>query len=422
MRKQTQARELALQALYQRDLVAHRAVDELHAFCAERAPAEVAQLAMQLVEGCIAHQHSLDEVIRQTAENWELERMAVSDRNILRLGVYELLFRRETPPKVAINEAIELAKKYSTENSPTFVNGVLDRIYNTRVVLDLKPDPEARADLHLHSTASDGSVPPEELPALAAKAGLSAIALTDHDSLEGIAAAREAALGIGLVVVAGAEFTAYAPMPAGGEQVEMHIAGLFLDEGNATLSGRLAGLRAARVERIHLMVQKLQELGLGVESEGVLRRANGGSVGRLHVAQEMVERGCCRSIRDVFEQYISVGRPGYVPKQEMAPAETIELIRSAGGCSVLCHPGLLEGLECYLDGLVDEGLDALEVHYPRHSAEDEKRLLDLCNSYGLLVSGGSDFHGAPKPGISIGQETVSFVELCKLKDRAEART
>ncbi|MFO8006670.1 MAG: transcription antitermination factor NusB, partial [Candidatus Brocadiia bacterium] len=110
MRKETQARELALQALYQRDLVEDRSAEELHLYCAERGGPEVAQIACELVEGCIEHQPVLDGIIRRTARNWELDRMATSDRNILRLGTYELLFRPQTPPKVAMNEAIELAK------------------------------------------------------------------------------------------------------------------------------------------------------------------------------------------------------------------------------------------------------------------------------------------------------------------------
>ncbi|MHC4591559.1 MAG: transcription antitermination factor NusB [Planctomycetota bacterium] len=289
MRAQTLARELALQALYQHDLLGELPEGKLRAFCQENARPEVAEVALHLVEGCIARQDALDEIIRQTAENWELERMATSDRNILRLGVYELLFRKETPPKVAINEAIELAKKYSTENSPTFVNGVLDRIYTERSAEDSdegaalsdcagcslesaaagggvavleRADPQARVDLHVHSTASDGSVDPADLPALAAKAGLAAFALTDHDSLEGIRVAGEAAEEIGILLVPGVELTGYAPSPDGEEDVEVHVAGVLVDAGSPALLDRLCQLRAARVQRVEQMSQKLQEFGV----------------------------------------------------------------------------------------------------------------------------------------------------------------
>ncbi len=429
LRLETLARELALKALYQCDLVEDHSPEDLRAFCSEYGDARAAALAVELLSGCLEHREEVDAVIRQTAQNWELERMATTDRNILRLGVFELLFHQQTPPKVAINEAIELAKKYSTENSPTFVNGVLDRIFNTRVVGGespagprpaLKPDPQARADLHVHSTASDGSVDPADLPALAAKAGLSAFALTDHDSVEGVAAAREAAQKAGVDLVAGVELTGYAPRPDGGE-VEVHIAGLFVDETSAALRERLRELREARVDRVHRMMARLHEIGLDVDEQAVLARAHGGSVGRVHVAQQMVEQGFCRDLREVFDRYIGAGCPGYVPKEQLTPAEAVRLAHDAGGCAVLCHPGLLLGLEEQLPGLVESGLDAIEVHYPVHSDRDEMRLLELAKECGLAVTGGSDYHGDVKPDIHIGQEFVSFVELCELQRRAAGK-
>lgn len=447
---------MALQALYQHDLLGTCSGEELRAFCTRSASPRAAELAIELVQGCLQHQEALDDVIRRTAENWELERMATSDRNILRLGVFELLFKHETPPKVAINEAIELAKKYSTANSPTFVNGVLDRVYTTHAagarpdahpgpsetgnpsgaVGDAKdagepvagagppadkPDPEAQADLHVHSTASDGSYEPAELPAMAVKAGLSALALTDHDSLEGVAAAGEAADAVGIELVPGVELTAYTALPGSDGQVELHIAGLLVNPDSVVLANRLRELRAARVERIREMARKLQELGMEIESERVLERAPGAAVGRVHVAQEMVDRGCCKHLSEAFDRYIGSGCPAYVPKQRMTPPEAIELVRSAGGCAVLCHPGLTPGVEGYIEELVENGLDALEVYCPMHTARDKKRWLETARRFGLAVSGGSDFHGAAKPDIHIGQEKVSFVEFHELKRRAGRR-
>jgi len=439
------ARELALKALYQHDLLGGRSPEELRAFCVESARPEVVQLAMLLVTDCIEKQEALDEVIRRTAEHWELERMATSDRNILRLGVYELLFKQDTPPKVAINEAIELAKKYSTENSPTFVNGILDRIYTTRVAaapcahpqasqaeggpgepadaqsqatVAERPDPRGRVDLHVHSTASDGSMAPEELPVLAAEAGLAALALTDHDSVEGIAAAADAAAAVGIELVSGVELTGYAPSPTGSADIEVHIAGVFVDACSPALLETLRGLRMVRVERMHSMVRKLNELGIAVEMEAVLERARGGAVGRAHLAQEMVARGYCRSLSEVFERYIGPGCPAYVPKEKLTPPQAIAIIKEAGGCSVFCHPGLTPGLEDYIEGLVKEGLDALEVYYPLHTLEDERRFLEMAQRLDLAVTGGSDFHSAAKPSIQIGQETVSLVELETLRKRA----
>ena len=345
---------------------------------------------------------------------------------------------------------VELAKKFSTENSPTFVNGVLDRIFNTRVagletpqtqvaqagvtqedcpapyqaaavtacaVPTLRPDPEARADLHVHSTASDGSVAPEDLPALAVKAGMAAFALTDHDSVEGVAAARAAAQKVGVELIPGVELTGYAPR-ADGSEAEVHIAGLFVDETCKALLDRLKELREARVKRVHEITAILRDLGLDISEEAVLARAQGGAVGRVHVARQMVEQGYCADLREAFDRYLGAGCPACVPKEQLTPAEAVRLAKSAGGCAVLCHPGLSLDMEDLIPGLVESGLDALEVHYPMHSARDEARLLEMAREYGLTATGGSDFHGEAKPDISIGQEFVTFVELCELQRRA----
>ncbi|MFW6188954.1 MAG: transcription antitermination factor NusB [Planctomycetota bacterium] len=440
MRVETSARELALKALYQRDLMSDRPLQELRRFCNGHAGPDASRLAMELVEGCLEHRERIDEVIRRTAQNWKLDRMAATDRNILRLGVFELLFRDDTPPKVAINEAIELAKKFSTENSPTFVNGVLDRIYSnhvegtnggepggaageeerpTRLMPDLRPDPEARVDLHVHSTASDGSEEPEDLPAMAAEAGLAAFALTDHDSVQGLPAATKAAEAAGVRLIPGVELTGYEA--AGDGQREVHVAGLFVDPDSEVLKERLRQLRHERVGRVREMARRLEELGAPIDADAVLARAHGGAVGRVHVAQEMVERGHCADIREAFNRFIAEDGPAYVPKKRISPAQAVQIVQAAGGVSVLCHPGLEPQLEESLARMVEDGLDALEVHYPRHDARTEKRLLELAEEYGLAVTGGSDFHGRAKPDIRIGQEFVSYVELFELQKKALER-
>jgi predicted metal-dependent phosphoesterase TrpH len=337
---------------------------------------------------------------------------------------------------VAINEDIELAKKYSTGNSPTFVNGVLDKIYTTRAAgepdrpqaaraddggaPERPADPTARADLHVHSTASDGSVKPGELPALVARAGLAAFALTDHDTVEGVQQAIEAADPLGIEVVPGVELTGYAPA-AGGGRMEVHVAGLFADHRSPALLEELARLREARVKRIRKMADRLAELGMDVDAEAIIDQAGEGAVGRVHLAQEMVARGHCSDIRDAFDRYIGESGPAYVPKHEMTPADAIALVHRAGGCAVLCHPALLSDGEDYIAALAEQGLDAIEVHYPVHDARDERRLMELARRLDLLITGGSDFHGAAKPDIHIGQEAVSYVELEKLRSRALTR-
>ncbi|MFO8006131.1 MAG: PHP domain-containing protein, partial [Candidatus Brocadiia bacterium] len=304
------------------------------------------------------------------------------------------------------------------EDSPTFVNGVLDRIYTMHRDNIIKPDPEGRADLHVHSNVSDGSVPPQELPALAAEAGLAAIALTDHDTVDGVQAAREAGEQAGVIVVAGVELTAYAPASDQEQEMEVHIAGLFVDADSEELNEALLGLREARVQRVREMVGKLDQMGIVVDGEEVLRRAENGAVGRGHLAQKLVEHGYCRNVREAFDKYLAEDSPAYVPKERLTPAEAIELVHAAGGVAVLCHPGLLESVEERVPALAEAGLDAIEVHYPSHSARDEALMMELARSHDLLITGGSDFHGSLKPDIHIGQEAVSLVELHKLQQRA----
>lgn len=426
MKKRTHARELALKALYQHDLLGLSGSKRLKAFCEAGGGAEVVAFAMALVEGCIATAQELDSAIEQSAENWRLDRMAIIDRNILRLGAYELLFTKETPPKVAINEAIELAKKFSTEDSPNFVNGILDRIYTNlsagrQTGSGLSADKGGRADLHVHSTASDGSVAPAQVAELAAEAGLVAFALTDHDSVGGIAPARSAAEQLGIQLIEGVELTAYAGPQDAETDTEVHILGLFVDGNHEPLLRRLQQLRERRVERVVEMCAKLSGLGFNIESGAVLRRSAGGAVGRVHLAQEMVERGMCEDVGDAFDRYIGSGRPACVPKQKLTPEQTIEMVKDAGGCTVFAHPDISSGAVELITGLAGKGLDAVEVRCPPCSEGDKKELLALTKKLGLAVSAGSDFHGSPKPDISVGQEWVSTEEMELLRRRAGVR-
>jgi predicted metal-dependent phosphoesterase TrpH len=279
----------------------------------------------------------------------------------------------------------------------------------------------ARADLHVHSTASDGSVEPADLPALAVKAGLAAMALTDHDSVEGVEAASRAAAAAGIELVPGVELTGYAPPHSGDAEMEVHITGLFVDMGSPVLLEKLRHLRAVRVERIKQMVEKLRTLGIEVEAAAVIGRSRGGAVGRVHLAEELVARGYCRSVAEAFDLYLGNRGPAYVPKERMTPLEAIALVHEAGGCAVLCHPGLLEDLDSYVEELAKSGLDAVEVHYPLHSPEDERRCMEIAGRLGLVVAGGSDFHGVAKPDVHIGQEAVSYIELEELRRRAGRR-
>ena len=444
MRKRTQARQFALKALYQNDVMGELSPRTLEALCETEEAGEMLPFGRELLEGCLANQEVIDRIIEETAEHWRLDRMPIIDRNILRLATYEMVCRDDTPPKVAINEAIELAKKYSTENSATFVNGVLDRIYSTHarerkdseqngssglqkedncglgVCKQFTPDPGARADLHVHSSASDGSLEPQEVVRLAAHSGLSAIALTDHDTVDGVPAAARAAAEVGIHLIPAVELTSYIDGEDRSGELEVHLIGLFVDTAAPHFVAELERLREVRVARVKKMSEKLRNLGFQLDSEDVLSRALGGSVGRVHVAQEMVQQGICDDIREAFDHYIGADGPAYVPKERLTPVEAIELVRSAGGCPVLAHPGLTEDAEDLLEHLAAAGLAGVEVHCPCHTPEDERRFLDVARRLGLAVSGGSDFHGEAKPRVSIGQECVSLVEVCDLAERAKA--
>jgi len=428
--RRRRARELALKALYQYDLLGHSAPEAALEFCKHYGASDELSFALELVDGCIRHWRELDEMIRNVAEHWDLGRMPVIDRNILRIGACELAFRDDIPAKVAINEAIELAKRYSTQDSPMFVNGILDRLYATYVRPSDEspggvsgqadrgsaggrgePDPEARVDLHVHSTASDGSVEPQELAALAAQAGLSAFALTDHDTVEGVEPARRAAQAVGIELIAGVELTGYSPTLDGKGEIEVHILGLLIDPTAPELLSELKRFQHARVDRIGKMTERLKGIGLDIEAQRVLARAGGATVGRVHVAQELVERGFCETVRDAFDRYIGAGCPAYVPKEKMTARQAVELVRAAGGCAVFAHPGVTEEAQRLIEELAGAGLAGVEVHSPAHTEQQERDFMELANRLGLAVSGGSDFHGEPKPHIQIGQEAVSFVEL-----------
>ncbi len=262
-------------------------------------------------------------------------------------------------------------------------------------------------DLHSHSTASDGSLTPAELVALARDSGLAVLGLTDHDTVDGIAAAQAAAAQHGLRLVPGLEFSAeYEPGT-------MHLLAYGIDPVAPALTQKLASLRGDRGSRSARIVARLCELGMPLTIEEVQAAAGGGSIGRPHVARAMIARGYVASTDEAFAQWLNQGRPGFVPQERIAPAEAIALTLQAGGVPVLAHPYQLkptssEHLEQIVRGLCDVGLQGIEVHYSRHRPEQMAEYAGLAQKYGLLVTGGSDFHGASKPDIRLGTGTGSL--------------
>jgi predicted metal-dependent phosphoesterase TrpH len=267
-------------------------------------------------------------------------------------------------------------------------------------------------DLHVHSTASDGSLSPDGVVARARGAGLAAIALTDHDTVAGVPAAVAAGETLGLRVVGGCEFSCAAPWG------EMHVLGYLLPTHSAELEGFLEDRRADRVRRGREMVTRLQSLGVSLEFDDVLRQSKGGAVGRPHVARAIVRQGGAIDIAEAFDRYIGRGRPAFVEKILPSFREVAEVVHGVGGMVSVAH--LKErGTRSFLERLKREGLDAVEIRHPSHDVDLRARLSGIALGLGLLRTGGSDWHGDPEPGEThgaLGSQQVPLEWLERLEE------
>lgn len=266
-------------------------------------------------------------------------------------------------------------------------------------------------DLHSHSTASDGALPPEAVVAAAKAAGLAALALTDHDTLDGVAAARAEGERLGVRVITGVELSAHV-----GDR-EVHLLALHLTS-TEPIEHRLRELREARVSRAVHMVERLNALGVQVTMDDVLAQAKDGAVGRPHVARALVHGGWARDARDAFDRFLGNGRPANVAKQRLDVADAIRIAHDAGGIAVWAHPGP-DGSRDAVERLVRQGLDGLEVRHPGHSQNDADRLGALVEHYRLVPSGGSDWHGASEGPRVLGCMRIPHEWLERQEARAE---
>jgi 3',5'-nucleoside bisphosphate phosphatase len=266
-------------------------------------------------------------------------------------------------------------------------------------------------DLHLHSSASDGAFPPAIVVRKAAAAGLRAVALTDHDTLAGVPAAIEAGEQVGLRVVSGCEFSVAA---AWGE---MHVLGYFLPPGSEALERFLADCRADRARRGRAMVERLHRVGVALGDEDVLAEAEGGAIGRPHVARALVRRGHVSTVGEAFDRYLARGRPAFVDKTLPTFAAVAGLVHEVGGIVSAAH--LKErGTRGVLQALRSQGLDAVETRHPSHEPDQRARLTDLALDLGLLRTGGSDWHGesiGDESHGTIGSERVPFEWLERIE-------
>ena len=246
----------------------------------------------------------------------------------------------------------------------------------------------SKVDLHLHSSVSDGVLSPDEVVAKAAELGLTAISLTDHDNVDGIAPALIAAEKYpSLVFIPGLEIST--DITTG----EVHLLGYYVDHTNPELLTALKKLRDSRLVRAQQMVRKLSEMGMSIEWERVKMLSGNGSVGRPHIAQALLEKGYIETIKEAFSKYIAFGGPAYVPREKMTPSEAIELITRANGFAVLAHPLNISKLDILLKTMVKAGLTGLEVYYKDYSVEERESLARLADKYRLIATGGTDYHG-----------------------------
>jgi 3',5'-nucleoside bisphosphate phosphatase len=262
-------------------------------------------------------------------------------------------------------------------------------------------------DLHLHSTASDGRYSPEELVNTAATLGLEVIAITDHDSVEGVAPALKAAQAFPtLKVIPGVEVSTDVP------HGEVHVLGYFIDYTDAELIKKLVELRGSRKIRAQKMIAKLANLGIHIEWDRVQEIAGSGSVGRPHVAQAIIEKGYVQSSKEAFVKYIGREGPAYAEREKMTPEEVVELLVRVGGLPVLAHPADTENLEDLIPRLQRVGLIGLEVYYSNYNPRSIQQLASIAHKHGLIATGGSDYHGldntteTPIGGVKVPPECI----------------
>lgn len=256
----------------------------------------------------------------------------------------------------------------------------------------------SRIDLHLHTTYSDGSFRPTEVLALAKRAQVTALSITDHDTVEGIPEALEAAQQLGIEVIPGIEISSRV------EKTEVHILGYFIDWKNEAFLDSIARFRESRHQRNPRIIKKLNELGLSLTYDEVKALAGTDVVGRPHIARVLMEKGYVTSAKEAFDRYLADGSAAYVPRDLPAPAEAIAVIKAAGGVAVLAHPSWLDrdGIDTFCRQLKAVGLQGIEVYYSTHRPEQTAQYLETARRLDLLVTGGSDFHGITKPDIEVG--------------------
>lgn len=262
----------------------------------------------------------------------------------------------------------------------------------------------------MHTTHSDGTLSVESLLRAARRAGLSVVSITDHDSVDGLPAARRTARGLGMTLVPGVELSTNL------EGMEVHLLAYAFDAGNADLAGYLAGCRRERRSRAERIVEKLHALNVPVQLETVLRKAGHGSIGRPHIAHALVEEGHTGTFTEAFARYLATGRPAYEGKRFPEPAEAVALVRAAGGVCCIAHPADMDPEAIRL--LLRAGVEGIEVVHPSHTTVHTERYTRLARERGLLATGGSDFHAGKDARRTLGKYTIAAEQVQRLLDHA----
>ncbi|MBA2290314.1 MAG: PHP domain-containing protein [Chloroflexia bacterium] len=242
-------------------------------------------------------------------------------------------------------------------------------------------------DLHAHTSASDGTLRPHELVALAAERGIQVLAVTDHDTVDGLAAARGAAADLGVVLVPAVELSTTE------RGVELHVLGYGVDPDDPSLLGELRELARSRVGRITAMIARLHAAGFAVDRDSILAQSEEGSIGRPHLARALIEIGAATSVDDAFQRFLKPGRPGWVPRDPFTPEQAVALLVDHNALPVLAHPWSTGDIPAILRRLIPLGLRGMEVFYGEYDAGRRSALRDIADHHALIATGGSDYHG-----------------------------
>jgi len=267
-------------------------------------------------------------------------------------------------------------------------------------------------DLHTHTTASDGTYAPRDLVIEAASRGVRVLAITDHDSTEGLPEAfEEAERRRPLELLPGIEINCDV------EGAEIHVLGYLMDWQAPWFQEFCREQRRERRERVHRMAEQMTGLGMPFDPDEVFALVKEGSAGRPHVAQVMVKRGYVKTVREAFDKYLAAGRPGHVPRKKLTPEDAVRLIRRAGGVPVFAHPGLADR-DQLIPGLIAAGLMGIECYYTEHSAQQRATYLQICKDQDLVATGGSDFHGPQVRAATLGSPAVPMAAVDALRAKA----